>query len=101
MERKPRIQPTRPWYGGMMTGKRTGAFGSWNSPITADAVVGEAVSLAEPRIDGDAVYWIEGRPREKGRNVVVRAMRGDIADVTPVGFDARSQVHSYGGGAYA
>ena len=84
-----------------MTSKRTGAFGSWNSPITADAVVGEAVSLAEPRIDGDAVYWIEGRPREKGRNVVVRAMRGDIADVTPVGFDARSQVHSYGGGAYA
>jgi len=84
-----------------MTGKRTGAFGSWNSPITADAVVQEAVSLAEPRLDGDAIYWIEGRPREKGRNVVVRAAHGDIADVTPAPFDARSQVHSYGGGAYA
>jgi len=84
-----------------MTGKRTGAFGSWNSPITADAVVREAVSLVEPRLDGDAIYWIEGRPREKGRNVVVRAAHGDIADVTPAPFDARSQVHSYGGGAYA
>ena len=84
-----------------MAGKQTGAFGSWSSPITADAVVQEAVSLAEPRIDGDAVYWIEGRPREKGRNVIVRALGGEIADVTPAPFDARSQVHSYGGGAYA
>jgi len=84
-----------------MTGKQVGAFGSWNSPVTADAVVGDAVSLAEPRVDGDAVYWVEGRPREKGRSVVVRALGGDIGDVTPAPFDARSQVHSYGGGAYA
>jgi dipeptidyl aminopeptidase/acylaminoacyl peptidase len=83
-----------------MAGRRTGAFGSWSSPITADAVVQEAVSLAEPRIDGDAVYWIEGRPREKGRNVIVRARRGDVAEITPAPFNARSQVHSYGGGAY-
>ncbi|HEX9323911.1 MAG TPA: hypothetical protein VF913_17605, partial [Xanthobacteraceae bacterium] len=76
-----------------MTSGRNGAFGSWNSPITADAVVREAVSLVEPRLDGDAIYWIEGRPREKGRNVVVRAAHGDIADVTPAPFDARSQVH--------
>src|SRR5881396_2602372 len=85
----------------MMTGKRTGSFGSWNSPITADAIVREAVSLAEPRLDGDAIYWVEGRPREKGRNVIVRAIRGEIGDITPAPFDARSQVHNYGGGAYA
>src|SRR5260370_19906428 len=96
-----RYQPARSSRGGMMTGKQAGAFGSWNSPITADAVVGDAVSLAEPRVDGDAVYWVEGRPREKGRSVVVRAVRGDVGDVTPAPFDARSQVHSYGGGAYA
>jgi dipeptidyl aminopeptidase/acylaminoacyl peptidase len=84
----------------MMTSKQSGAFGSWSSPITADAVVGEAVSLAEPRVDGNVVYWVEGRPREKGRSVVVRALGGDIGDVTPAPFDVRSQVHSYGGGAY-
>jgi dipeptidyl aminopeptidase/acylaminoacyl peptidase len=87
--------------GNAMT-RRTGPFGSWNSPITADAIVAEAVSLAEPRLDGDAIYWLEGRPREKGRTVIVRAVPGsDAADITPPPFDARSQVHSYGGGAYA
>src|SRR5260370_518007 len=83
-----------------MTSKQSGACGSWNSPMRADAVVGEAVSRAEPRVDGDAVYWVEGRPREKGRSVVVRALGGDIGDVARAPFDVRSQVHSYGGGAY-
>ena len=79
-----------------------GSFGSWSSPITADAVVTESVSLSEPRIDGDDIYWIEGRPFEKGRNVVVaRAADGTIRDITPSPFDARSQVYGYGGGAYA
>src|SRR5204863_50126 len=88
--------------GDKMANKRTGPFGSWNSPITADAIVREAVSLSEPRLDRDAIYWVEGRPRDKGRSVIVRARPGeDIADLTPAPFDARSQVHSYGGGAYA
>jgi dipeptidyl aminopeptidase/acylaminoacyl peptidase len=81
---------------------QTGRFGSWASPITAEAVVAESVSLADPRIDGDDVYWIEGRPLEKGRGViVVRAADGAIRDVTPAPFSARSRVYNYGGGAYA
>jgi dipeptidyl aminopeptidase/acylaminoacyl peptidase len=85
-----------------MAGRQIGSFGSWASPITADAAVAETGSLAEPRVDGDNVYWIEGRPLEKGRNVVVaRAADGTIRDVTPAPFNARSQVNSYGGGSYA
>jgi dipeptidyl aminopeptidase/acylaminoacyl peptidase len=85
-----------------MANRLTGSFGSWSSPITADAVVAQSVSLSDPRIDGDDVYWIEGRPLEKGRNVIVaRAADGTIKDVTPAPFDARSQVYGYGGGAYA
>ena len=62
----------------------------------------ETGSLSEPRIDGDNIYSIEGRPLEKGRNVVVaRAADGTIRDVTPSSFSVRSQVYSYGGGAYA
>jgi dipeptidyl aminopeptidase/acylaminoacyl peptidase len=75
-------------------------FGSWNSPITADAVVTEAVVLSEPRIDGENVYWIEGRPPTGRGVVVVRSSGGTISCVTPDPFDVRSQVYSYGGGAY-
>ena len=82
--------------------QQTGSFGSWTSPITAETAVAETGSLSEPRIDGDSVYWIEGRPLEKGRNVVVaRAADGTIRDVTPSPFNVRSQVYSYGGGAFA
>src|SRR5215831_16192625 len=85
-----------------MVGQQAGSFGSWTSPITADVAVAETGSLSEPRIDGDNIYWIEGRPLEKGRNVVVaRAGDGTIRDITPSPFNVRSQVYSYGGGAYA
>ena len=85
-----------------MAPQQTGSFGSWTSPITADAAVAETGSLTEPRIDGDNIYWIEGRPLEKGRNVVVaRVADGTIRDITPLPFNVRSQVYSYGGGAYA
>ena len=85
-----------------MASRQTGSFGSWTSPITADAVVAETGSLSEPRIDGDNIYWIEGRPLEKGRNVVViRTADGTTRDITPLLFNVRTQVYSYGGGAYA
>src|ERR1700747_3778858 len=85
-----------------MVGQQVSSFGSWTSPITADAPVAEPGSLSEPRIDGDNIYWIEGRPVQKGRNIVVaRAADGTIRDITPSPFSVRSQVYSYGGGAYA
>src|ERR1700755_2487683 len=85
-----------------MVSQQTGSFGSWISPITADAAVAETGSLSQPRIDGDNIYWIEGRPLEKGRNIVVaRAADGTTRDVTTAHFSVRSQVYSYGGGAYA
>ena len=85
-----------------MVGQQTGSFGSWGSPITADVAVAETGSLSDPRIDGGNIYWIEGRPLEKGRNIVVaRAAEGTTRDVTPSPFSVRSQVYSYGGGAYA
>ena len=85
-----------------MASQQTGPYGSWSSPITAEAVVAESVGLSEPRVDGDDVYWIEGRPLDKGRNVLVmRAADGTIRDVTPAPLSVRTQVYSYGGGAYA
>src|SRR5438270_970387 len=75
-------------------------YGAWRSPITSDLIVGEALGLGEIRVDGGDIYWIEGRPSEGGRNVLVRrAPDGQIADLTPAPFSVRSRVHEYGGGA--
>jgi dipeptidyl aminopeptidase/acylaminoacyl peptidase len=75
-------------------------YGAWRSPITSELIVGEALGLGEIRVDGGDIYWIEGRPREGGRNVLVRrAPDGQIADVTPAPFSVRTRVHEYGGGA--
>ena len=54
-----------------------------------------------PWIDAGTVWWLEGRPSENGRVVLVKAEPGyDPVDVVPAGFNVRSGVHEYGGGAY-
>ncbi len=76
-------------------------YGTWPSPIDAAAVASQGLRLSAVSSDGEYVYWIEGRPSEGGRNVIVRrAPDGTIQDVIPEGFNARSRVHEYGGGAY-
>ena len=82
-------------------------YGSWSSPITSDLIVASSIGLGEIMVDGGDVYWLESRPQEGGRSVLVRrAADGTIADVTPPvpaggrAFNVRSRVHEYGGGAY-
>lgn len=80
----------------------TTPYGSWKSPVTTDLIVSEAVRLGLVALDGDDVYWIEGRPSEGGRNVIVRrSPDGTLTDRTPAPFNARTRVHEYGGGDYA
>lgn len=82
--------------------KHVAPYGSWKSPISADLVVKDAKRISEPQFDGETIYWIERRPDEKGRNVVVqRRPDGAVKDILPSPFNARSRVHEYGGGAYA
>lgn len=91
-------------------------FGTWTSPITSAVIVGDAISLDQVQIDGNDIYWIEGRPREQGRCVLVRhralpplpgvsatdvpAHTGATEDVLPAPWNVRTRVHEYGGGAY-
>src|SRR5438105_126787 len=80
---------------------RTAPFGSWRSPITSDLIVAQSITLSEVRLDGGDIYWLEGRPQEQGRNVVVRGgAEIAAADVTPASFNARTRVHEYGGGSW-
>jgi dipeptidyl aminopeptidase/acylaminoacyl peptidase len=80
--------------------RETLPYGAWRSPITSDLIVGEAIGLGDILIDGADIYWIEGRPSEGGRNVVVRrGAGGTTSDITPAPFSVRTRVHEYGGGA--
>ena len=84
-----------------MTKPTIAPFGSWKSPITADVSYSEVVGADFISIDGDNVYWLETRPQEEGRSVIIRlSPDGPITDCTPEGFNARTRVHEYGGGAY-
>ena len=54
---------------------------------------------------GGDLFWLEGRPAEKGRQVLVRRARGGgaPADVTPPpdsGINVRTSVQEYGGGDF-
>ena len=82
---------------------RTLPHGTWPSPITASSLARGQAGLDEVRIDGTDTYWLESRPWESGRVVLVRH-RGDTGgreDAVPAPFNVRSRVHEYGGGAYA
>jgi dipeptidyl aminopeptidase/acylaminoacyl peptidase len=84
----------------MLTAK-TAAYGSWKSPITSD-LVAQSITLSEARVDGEDIYWLEGRPQESGRLVVVRTNSLDdhATDITPKPYNARTRVHEYGGASW-
>ena len=76
-------------------------YGTWPSPITAASVAAQSVRLSSVTIEGEDIYWLESRPFESGRSVLVHRNRhGLLRDVTPAPFNVRSRVHEYGGGAY-
>lgn len=60
-----------------------------------------SLGLSYATAAGGELYWIEARPEECGRCVLVRqAGSGAAADVTPAPMNVRSRVHEYGGRPY-
>ncbi|XP_024522251.1 uncharacterized protein LOC9645741 isoform X2 [Selaginella moellendorffii] len=83
--------------------KKTQApFGSWKSPFTAEVVSGASLRLGGFATDANGnLLCVEGRPAEAGRCVLVKKDgNGRVEDITPSGFNVRSTVHEYGGGAF-
>ena len=78
-------------------------YGSWKSPISAAMLIsGGKRRLNEIRVDGDDIYWLDARPNEGGRIVIMsQSADGQTCDLTPAPFNARNAVHEYGGGSYA
>lgn len=85
-----------------MDRRQVAPYGSWRSPIASALIARETIRLSQLAIDGEDLYWTEVRPSDGGRYVVVRHRPdGSRQDITPPGFNARTRVHEYGGGAYA
>ncbi len=60
-----------------------------------------SVGLSAPWLEDGILWWLESRPLENGRVVLVRREPGgEAADVVPEEFNVRTSVHEYGGGAY-
>lgn len=81
--------------------RQIGRYGAWESPISTDLLTQQTISVNDTAVDGEDVYWSEGRPYERGRSVIVCKRPGaEPEDVTPEGMNARTRVHEYGGGAF-
>lgn len=79
----------------------TAPYGSWRSPITSELITKSTIRVGNVKTGDGKVFWLESRPLEGGRNVIVsRRKDGTIFDVTPTGFNVRTLAHEYGGGAY-
>jgi len=75
--------------------------GSWPTPVTSELVVRFARLPNGLDLDGDDVWWSEGRPEEGGRIAVLRrAPDGAVTEVVTAPWNARTAVHEYGGGAW-
>lgn len=75
-------------------------YGNWPSKIKSQLIVSDSISIDEPIPCANALYYIERRPNESGRCVIVKTTNGESIDLFPAPYSARSRVHEYGGGCY-
>lgn len=78
-------------------------FGSWTSPISPSMLASASRDMSDPILTADqTAYWLESRPLEGGRYVIMRQKREDESPVelTPPPFNVRTRVHEYGGAPY-
>ncbi len=81
--------------------QQTSSYGTWRSPISAETAAASSRVLMDVECHDNDIYWLERRPEESGRQVVLRlSSGGDIHAVTPGGVNVRTRVHEYGGGDY-
>ncbi len=76
-------------------------FGWWPSAFAAGQVAAGKVSRSGLESDGASLFWLESRPEDGGRQVMVTDGGGGGVplDVSPPTVSIRSRVHEYGGGA--
>ena len=60
-----------------------------------------AYAPTEVQVLDDQLYWLETRPKEKGRNTLLTLRNnGNVIEVTPSPFNVKTKVYGYGGKGY-
>jgi len=78
-------------------------YGSWPSSIQAKQLISGQINPSQLQAHGDSIYWLEPRPEQKGRSVLVRYTRHSAKiekDILPSDKSVRSRVHEYGGSSF-
>ena len=84
-----------------MNNKQQSPYGSWESVITPEKIIEGGLKFGEVRIDNNDIYFLEGRPSESGRSVILKNnSNGTTTDIIPGNFNSRNAVHEYGGGSF-
>ncbi len=78
--------------------QRTAPYGTWKSPVDIRQIFEKSPSPAYPAWYRGALYWLEARPGEGGRQVLMRRdADGAETCLTPADYNVRTRVHEYGG----
>lgn len=78
------------------------SFAAWQPSLAPADVFGTLKQFSELRCWQDNLFYLESRPEEKGRTVLMRRqVNRQLNQLTPEGFSLRSRVYEYGGGVYA
>ena len=85
--------------------KQKAPYGTWPAQINSELLTGNAVRLGQPQLDNNHCYWLEQRPHEQGRCVVVcrpieDGTLGEAVDISPALVSVHSKAHEYGGNSY-
>ena len=55
-----------------MENKKYSQYGSWESIFTPEKIIEGGLRFNEIRIDNHDIYFLEGRPSESGRSVIIK-----------------------------
>ncbi len=80
--------------------RRVAPYGTWASPISAASLARGAIGVSDLRTADGRLFWLESRPDEGGRMVLMTRADGEARQLTPAGFNVRTRVHEYGGAPY-
>jgi dipeptidyl aminopeptidase/acylaminoacyl peptidase len=76
-------------------------YGSWASPVSAEASAKGRVSLGDLRSANQKLYWTENVPAAGGKTAVFSmGSDGTAAAITPESSNVRTRVHEYGGAPF-